>query len=279
MITRLLSWLVRPYPYIYNSKLKFIIASAIGLFVFLFLYFFRPFEFNTLSNVERLFYQLLYGSITTLIILINFFIFPLIFPQFYKKNTWKVYKEILVTFEIFLVIAILIWSLSQFSSFYESNSPFTLQFFIIATFSIGIIPLTFYIFIEEKIYFRKNKQTKAIKNNKIKIEKDTSKIHQTLLNDFLFIKSKKNYATIYYCIEKEISLKTIRISLNKIEEQYKNNSSIFRCHKSYVVNKKQVTGIVGNSRGYKLIINNNQDFKIPVSRKFSKKTLHSYLKI
>jgi len=279
MIARLLNWLVSSYPYIYNSKLKFTIASAFGFFVFFFLYFFKPFEFNTLSNDERLFYQLLYGTTTTLIILINYFIIPLIFPRFYKRNTWKVYKEILVTFEIFLVIAVLIWLLSQFSSFYKSDSPFTVQFFIIATFSIGIIPLIFYIFIEEKIYFRKNQLKKSIKYHKIILEKDNSKINQILFKDFLFVKSKKNYATIYYCIEKEISLKTIRISLNKIEEQYKNNSSIFRCHKSYIINKKQVTDIIGNSKGYKLIINNNPDFKIPVSRKFSKEKLCSSLKI
>ncbi len=274
MLYKTKNWLLKPYPFLTDYKLKIIISFTIGFFVSLFLFLFRPFEFNTLTNRERLYYQIIYGIITTSVILTNYFILPLIFPSFYKKDKWVIYKEVLSNFEIFFLIALLNWLISKFSSFYHDDSYFTLSFFIIATFSIGIIPLTFYILLEEQIFFKKNKEKTYNHKLFLHIKGDSKKGNVTIpVENFLYIQSNKNYSNIYYVEKEKITSKTIRVSLNKLEKQLKNYSFIFRCHKSYIVNKNQVAKITGNARGYKFEIKNDPKIQIPVSRKFSRKEL------
>jgi len=279
MLYKTKNWLLKPYPFLTDNKLKIIISFTIGFFVSLFLFLFKPFEFNTLTNRERLYYQIIYGIITTSVILTNYFILPLIFPSFYKKDKWVIYKEVLSNFEIFFLIALLNWLISKFSSFYHDDSYFTLSFFIIATFSIGIMPLTFYILLEERIYAKKNRKSTTTKNSILFIKGDSKKGNVTIpVENFLYIQSNKNYSNIYYVEKGKITSKTIRVSLNKLEKQLKDYSFIFRCHKSYIVNKNQVAKITGNSRGYKFEIKNDPKIQIPVSRKFSRKELFLMLK-
>ena len=64
---------------------------------------------------------------------------------------------------------------------------------------------------------------------------------------------------------------------NKIESFLKDYDFIIRCHKSYIVNTKYVNKVTGNARGY-LLKCNILDFYIPVSRKFSKKSLLTLVK-
>jgi len=91
------------------------------------------------------------------------------------------------------------------------------------------------------------------------------------------IKFKSKLASFFIIENNELKEKILRVTLTKIESFLKDYDFIIRCHKSYIVNKKYVNKVTGNARGY-LLKCNILDFYIPVSRKFSKKSLLTLVK-
>ena len=74
------------------------------------------------------------------------------------------------------------------------------------------------------------------------------------INNILYIEVVRKIVTIYVLDGQH----KIEISLKKLEKQLL-NYSFFRCHNSYLVNLKAISGIKGNF----IIIN---DYEVPVSR-------------
>lgn len=283
MVDKLLQWLNKPHPLISKTTPRLLFSFGIGLFVYIFLNIFNPFDFNSFTKEENLYFKILYTSISIIVILTNFFILPLIFSHFFNAKTWKIYKEIFVNLEVYFIIAVLIWMLSDYSSFYNKKSNFDFLFFLKSVFYVGIIPSGFYIIIELLLY--KSKKTAIQENlpNKINNEIDLIKIigenkkeaFELPLNDLIYINSEKNYSSIFYLQNGKIKEKLMRISLHKIENQLTDFNAVFRCHKSYIINTNKIEKIEGNAHGYKLRLKDLKNKKIPVSRKISKKTLQN----
>lgn len=289
MIRKIKGWLLKPYPFFVRPKPKLITSFGIGLFIFVFLAIFNPFDFSAFTKSESLYYKILYASITTIVILINLFVLPILFPSFINRKSWKVYKEIIVDLEVVMAITILNWILSDYSSFYDKDSYFDFRFFLMATISVGVIPLSFYIVIEERIFSKRQEQKKKeqkVKQNTIidvgdvvTIKGDNKKESFTIyIKDLLYITSEKNYSSIFYLENGKIKEKLIRSSLNKIERQLKPYNMVFRCHKSFIINVSNIEKFTGNSHRYNFVLKNVSDILIPISRKFSKKELEKLLK-
>lgn len=83
--------------------------------------------------------------------------------------------------------------------------------------------------------------------------------------DFLFAAAADNYTNIYYLHNGLLQQVLFRVSVKSLAEQAAAISSIFRCHKSFLVNLRQVAHISGNAQGYKLHLHQNE-FTVPVSR-------------
>ncbi len=83
--------------------------------------------------------------------------------------------------------------------------------------------------------------------------------------DFLFAAAADNYTNIYYLKDGVVQQVLFRVSVKILAEQAAVAGSIFRCHKSFLVNLQQVTHISGNAQGYKLHLQQNE-FTVPVSR-------------
>ena len=289
MIRKIKEWLLKPYPLFVKPKPKLIIAFGIGLFIFVFLSIFNPFDFETFTKQESLYYKVLYSSITIVVILVNVFIVQFLFSSFINKKSWKVYKEILIDLEIVIVITILNWILSDYSSFYDKDSYFDFRFFLMATISVGVIPLSFYIVVEERIFSKRQEQKKKeqkVKQNTIidvgdvvTIKGDNkNEIIKIELQGLLYITSEKNYCSIFYLEDGKIKEKLLRSSLNKIERQLKPYNFVFRCHKSFIVNMNNIEKIIGNAHRYNFVLKNVSNILIPISRKFSKKELKKIVK-
>ncbi len=288
------NWLTKPYPFIANTKDKLLIAFIIGLFVFLFLMIFKPFDLYKFTESEVFHFSLLYSSIPFLIILINVFIFPMLFNSFFKSNTWKIYKEIIFIFEIILISAILNWLFSDFSTFYKKDGLYGLWFFVWTTFSVSFFPLLIHIYFTEKKQSKKHQKIaddiSGLKNNGTIIKNNANlsniieikgenknEVFVISIKKLLYINSEKNYASIFYLDDKcKINEIVIRASLNKLENQLNSYKSIIRCHKSYIINTIHVKKLLGNARNYTLQLNFNE-IKIPVSRKFPKELLYTLL--
>jgi hypothetical protein len=292
MAKKIINWLNRPYPVIISDNSKFKLSLSFGVFVFFFLMIFRPFDYNQLNFDEMLYYSYLYAVITIITLLFNFFILPIFLESIFNPSNWKIYKEILFEFQIVLTIGFLNWFFSFYSTHFVKNSEYNVLFFIETAFLVGFFPIIISIFItERKVYSKRNKIAESIStvsklansnqdnpDNSITIKGDNKKEFLTLnKKQLLYISSEKNYASVFYLNDNKIKEELIRTSLTKIENQLKDNRSIIRCHKSYIVNSIHVEKIIGNARNYSLKIHDT-DILIPVSRKFPRELLFTLLK-
>lgn len=70
-------------------------------------------------------------------------------------------------------------------------------------------------------------------------------------SDILFFKAEGSYTKVYLKDNREI---IVSKGLKNFENLFSNNEDFFRCHKSYLVNLKYITGYVKSDGGY-LIVN------------------------
>lgn len=288
----ILSWLKTPYFFNPSTKFKFKISLIFGLFVFGFLYVFKPF---TLSSYEKflLEYTAIIGVFTFSGSFFMLYVPPLIFKSYFKEDSWNVGKNIFLILISIVLIGILLWFFA--GSYKESKGVenISLPLFLLYSLLVGAIPTFFSVYINEKITrVKREKRAQEItsyKKEKLLEKKNKLKHSITIysenkkesisfnISDLVYVTSQGNYAS-FFIKNKTDSLKEdiLRVTLSKIEIQLENYPGIIRCHKSYIVNTSYIEDIFGNARGY-LLKSYLIPFNIPVSRSFSKQSLQSLL--
>ncbi len=260
----------QPYPIPQSGKAGLLIAFGIGLFIAFFLLFFQPFSINNqgYSVLEILFF----GVITFVVFFTANNILPALFPNLYYESQWTVAKQILFYLAVLLVIA----TLNGLYINYLNSYPFKWGNYleiIIQTVILGILPISIYVLLS--FNWRYSKMVKeALQLNKTlhitpKEPVPKHQVVQTKLKgetftidavNFLFAKADGNYIEVYRLHQKPT---VYRLNLSDFGNQISNNYML-RCHRSYFVNMKNVTG---NAQGLKLWFDDEHTF-IPVSRKY-----------
>jgi DNA-binding LytR/AlgR family response regulator len=277
--------LKQPFPREQNSNRQVRNAIVAALFVTFFLLIFRPFGFGQAPVRNILLFGIGYGVITAvsvgLFILIEYF-----FPEWYQEEKWTVGKNILqYVFIIFLIgtanfyytalVAAMPLEFSRFISF--------LFFTLIVTFLV-VSFLTMIRYFNSLNFYKKEAEIveeevsnlKASENITITIRSENEKENLSLLiHELFYIESADNYCKVVYTKEGIHKSTLIRSSLKRLEDQFA-QPEIFRCHRSYIVQLKNVERVSGNSQGCRLHFKNIQE-SIPVSRAL-KDALHSRLK-
>jgi hypothetical protein len=252
-------------------------AFGFGLFISLFLVLYKPFQLYELSGHFNNLKIIGYGPITTIVILINYYLIPKLTPKLFID--WKIYKEIIYSVYNIALIAVGNWTYTFIIAGETYDKP-TLAEFILITLAVGIFPMTVFGLLHERKALRDNLDSVQLltrlnnhedadvsDSNIIELNSDTRKSIAIPFGDFICIESLGNYCTVYYRKENEIKKEVIRKSLKSIENQVEAFEQIKRCHKSYIVNLKNVEAVSGNAKGYKLKFT-NLNFSIPVSRNF-----------
>jgi hypothetical protein len=270
----------KPYYFEINAGSRWLTALKFGIFVFLFLFIFKPFG---LSNVPVgiTSVALGYALITFVVMLmLNIAAMPLL-PRFFSEERWNVARELYWNMLNVLVIGFgnAIYSASIGISDF---SPYSILMFELYTISIAIIPISITVLFKESQRSDKFKQASNELNHRIEEQTKENKTNtqnssllissgnekdklQVLLSDLLFVQSSDNYVEVHYLEKGHATKKLMRISLKAVELQLESNSDIFRCHKSYMVNLKKVNHVSGNAQGYKLKLEHTNK-PIPVSR-------------
>ena len=94
-------------------------------------------------------------------------------------------------------------------------------------------------------------------------------------DDIFYIMSQDNYVSIHYLIGETMNSYLLRCSTIQVEENLK-DTSIIRCHRSYLVNLNHVK-MLRHSKGKAVIIlSDNTGTEIPVSRNYYKE-LRKYI--
>lgn len=260
-----------------------------GLFVSVFLLIFQPFGSGTHIEEGRIWILWGYGMVTILALLFDMLLLPIIFPGIFNESKWNVCKGMLFQFWHILSIGTANILYAGFLGGMKFSFSTIAGFFFI-TLAVGFFPIIIGIFSIH--HYLMNKYVESIKNlnqriassdkqgkaeddqppaivitsesEKEKIEIDT--------NSLLFIKSIENYVECYRKDGETVKTAILRSSLKRIEENLKAYPFLFRCHRTYVVNVKNIARVTGNSQGYKLVYDGVES-SIPVSRGNSKKLL------
>ncbi|QNM85037.1 LytTR family transcriptional regulator [Polaribacter pectinis] len=287
MINRIVTWIKTPYYFNPSMKYKLKISLYHGLFIFLFLYIFKPFYLAEIDEI--LFeYTLGFGFVAFMGTFFILYIPSLIFKNYFREDNWTLGKNIILILVGVTLIAFLLWYFGE--AYKEINHFNRIPFleFLFYTLLVSIFPLTSFIFLNEReirtkrelraniIKLKNNdnlKRESLLETNKIEIfsenQKESIKFY---LNDLVYITSQGNYASFFLMKEKGLKEKILRVTLTQINKSLQEYSNIIRCHKSYIINVKYINDISGNARGY-LLKSDIIPLDIPVSRKFSKQAL------
>ncbi|MBI9053715.1 MAG: LytTR family transcriptional regulator [Bacteroidales bacterium] len=271
----MLKFLNKSYPFNddlrHNAKIIFFIS--IGVLVFLVL--FQPIDLSSYSNKDIFYLITGLGASTFLTLSLNLIVLPSFFPRIFLQNKWNIKKEILWN----------IWILFLISA---SNFLFYSKLFEVIDISFGLIgkilllaflPVAALIIINQDRLLRNNLKTAMRLNNKLKESKqlkdkmiffDSEYKKDSLsikLDSLILIKTADNYIEVFYKSNEEVKSQMIRSTLAKAEQLFIEHDFIFRCHRTFIVNKNYIEEISGSSQGYKLSFS-NIDFPVLVSQKY-----------
>ncbi|MDY3070453.1 MAG: LytTR family DNA-binding domain-containing protein [Parabacteroides sp.] len=85
-------------------------------------------------------------------------------------------------------------------------------------------------------------------------------------SNLLYIEAADNYITVYYLKNGHPAKEMIRNTLKNAEAELK-NKGIIRCHRSFLVNSKAISGWKKNGRNYELLIK-GCNASVPVARSY-----------
>ena len=85
----------------------------------------------------------------------------------------------------------------------------------------------------------------------------------------VYMEAEGNYVSVYYLLDAEVKNKLLRITISQMETLLQDWPTLIRCHRTFIVNTRQISRVKGNVQGYRLCIHRIQK-TIPVSRSYVK---------
>lgn len=284
----MLSFLNNPYPYFPFSLRDLRIYFLIGLFIFLFLYLFQPFGISEWRTPYETLKLLGFGAVSFAMPLLLKLACQLFFHTDRWSESWKVRSEILML--TMVVIAVALGNmLFAYSIGLSQLHIRTFLYALLATVLIGCFPITLSVVLKYNRYLALNKKdagemeaelqkqeysqnNPAPDNTQLVLTAENGKDKLGLFPDqLLYIESSDNYSLVVFMQGELKSREMMRGSLRRLEAQL-NIPYIVRCHRSFIVNLKNIAHIEGNVQGYRISFRQT-DETIPVSRNYGKDIL------
>ena len=276
MLKAITSYLNKPFPSIESTRARIIMPISFGFFVFAFLYIFKPFGISA-SPSDALMITLGYGIITLIISLINNFAIRYLFTLLKLDNSFTLKHNLYISIWFLFTIGLSNWAYANFILKNDELSA-SLIVYIFYTVAVGIFPMTIGAYFTERKLFKLNNQTAEIIN--LEIDNDIIEIKEInfefiseltddrlIINskDLICIKSDGNYCEFYFDQNKEIKRKILRYTMKMALEVVTNHPKIIRCHRSYFINVRKISKVIGTARNLSLQVD-NLEFSIPISR-------------
>jgi len=250
-----------------TSREKFVSILVFGLFIFLFLFFFRPFGLSQIESEKLLFFTFGFGVVTTFMLII----FKYLFEPVITKGNWTLGKNII--WDILIASCIGIANYFYISIIFPQIFIFKyLLYAIFTAILVGIIPVTIsYIVTFNRIYKSALKEVAIVPedilwDNEVIVRAGNPK-NEFKFNprNIVYLCSNDNYVTIVTINRDSQNKTTIRGTLKSVETELKNNSRFIRCHKCYIVNLDYIEKVTGNNQNM-IIRLKPAGTEIPVSR-------------
>lgn len=275
----LFNLLRQPFPYGFDSPRRALLtALGAGVFIWLFLLFFQPFDINLWKDPNKPWYLLGYGIITFLSMLFLWIVLPKITPNWFSEARWTVGKQIASVLATVALVALG----NVFYSHWAFGQPLngqTLLGFLYVTTAVGLFPAVGITYINYVRNLRRYSQPPqptpltprekvADEAQRIELLAENEKDRLRLpLTDLLYIESADNYSEIVFLQNAQVKKELLRGSLSRFESQVP-PTVVVRCHRSYLVNLHRVERVTGNAQGYKFYLT-GLETPVPVARKYA----------
>jgi hypothetical protein len=286
---RIFEWINQPYPYDYDINGMFKQSVGTGLFIFLFLTIFKPFEAQKYPAAFPidLVINCGFGLITFLAGFVYDAVVPKLFPKLFFSNQVRFKHVIVYIFGLLILIGL------GNAVFYQVLYPGSSWFFIILRFqlytaAIGVFPVVFLLLLDQYWHLQRHIRNADAINRELggvpKSDVDASFKEQpvTLTSDnqketvsmpasrLLFIKAAGNYVEVYTNENNTIQKRLLRNTIKRVDDRLAPNPSIMRCHRAYLVNVTNIQRVTGDSQGYRVAFRDT-DLQVPVSRGYLKR--------
>ncbi|MBI1185122.1 hypothetical protein GC194_12675 [bacterium] len=269
-----LPFLQSAYPVPEKGRRNLLTAFFFGVFVALFLYFFKPFGLHFSANC-LLGIALGYGFITFACTYVVQVLLFALFASYYNESQWNTGRNIINAAVILGAVSVanFLWGVyCHFTTFSLTG----LATFTSYTLGVGIFPVVLLtLYTQNKWQRNYTSQSAALSAH---LPGMTAQIQEIDLLDeegrvalttsaekLLFVQSADNYVEVYVADGSKTGKHLFRNSLKNLEDQLAENGSFFRCHRSYIVNLQKVQQVRGNARGYRLVLP-HCEMEIPVAR-------------
>jgi len=262
------SFLAKPFPQEESIVDTLKIVAAISIFVFLFLYIFKPFGLHLLESGQFLL-CLGFGIVAFLASMVYEFLIVKILklkgPEAnFTFGRWIMYflgAMLFISLANFLFVRIVLFDHIQWS--------------VRGTFAIGVFPIIVLGALALLAQERKYQNIATEVNQKDSYSKASELSNYTIYDipsdQIRYIESMQNYINIGYLdsdhqFNEQSERATLSSTLSDLELTPREHT-ILRCHRSFLVNKGFISGVSGNAQGLLLSLEGCQK-KIPVSRRY-----------
>ena len=263
--------------YLTTRKNKIIKIAFTTVFAYIFINIYRPFGYDNWYKIAE--WQLLIASAAVVLTGMIVIILSRLLLIHFNKN-----HEITLAVYIWFIVAEIFFMGLFYTSFEifilkDQRSPLSLLFNAVQNTSlILLIPYTV------SILFFAWKDIKRKLDHVVLQFRDPSEIFIPFKdekgnlkvtiksNNVLYLESNDNYVNIHYFDNGLRKTYMIRNTLKNFETELK-DYSIYRNHRKFSVNIKNVKMLRKERKGFELIINNPEEDKIPISRTYEKKIM------
>ncbi len=268
------NWLNRPLDLLGSNKDKLILILTTGVFSILFLNLYNPFNVSNWHSVKSLPLFLIlssYGIIGIIILSISqFLIRPLFGINKFKIGSfilWFICEVVILGFVMFLIYGDKALSGHELLGEFFQSLKYT---FLVITLPYAAILYYLHSNKQKQKYFQVDKSEKNI----IKILDENENVRIAIEPDkLLFIKNADNYVEIFYSNNEGIAKELVRTSLKRLESEL-SGFRIRRCHRSYMVNIKNVSLSKKTRKGLNLELRIEDTPLIPVSKNYATEILN-----
>lgn len=269
------AFLRRPYPIDKSTARMVLVSILFGAFVFGFLRFFEPFGISELPEGKTRMCAGFGAWCAIAVFVLNVGVIRL-FPGLFRESRWTVGREIAwITFHCaFIGLGNAAYAVLTGMAYWSKELFLTYEVYTVA---VGVFPISISTLLTELRLNRQYRSESAELNTHLPKDR-TAPAQITLPSDnknegltipaqsLICLEAADNYVTVYHADEQRIRKTVLRSTLKTQEEQLSAIPTMFRPHKSYLINCDHIERVSGNAQGYKLHLQGLEAI-IPVSRK------------
>ncbi len=270
LLNTVIQILKKPFPENESFASFLRLVAGISVFIASFLYIFSP---HDMSNLESGKFLICLGF--GLVAFVSMTLYELSITRLFrlkaKGENFTYAKWILNMIGMMFTISLANFLYIRLVYFGYINWEFFPNM-IHGTFTIGILPIIIvgaYTLMRQE---RKYQNIAAEMNEKVKdklptLNTNDLSVFDIPVNQIRYVEALQNYVKIGYLNDKnQLQEQTERATLKNISDQVQ-DSSILKCHRSYLVNQNAIVSSSGNAQGLLLSLS-DCDKEIPVSRSY-----------